>query len=168
LKLDHFEQDNCVLAAGTMQMKTILRNIAAVIIGLVVGGALNMALIIATPHVIPPPADVDVTDAQSLSNSIHLFEPKHFVFPFLAHALGTLAGALLAFLVAASHRSVFAYIIGAFFLAGGVAASFMIPAPIWFIILDLVVAYIPMAWIGTQLGRRITGRPGGSIKVKPL
>jgi hypothetical protein len=145
-----------------MQMKTILRNTLAVLVGLVVGGTVNMALIMAGPHVIAPPAGVDVTDSESLSRSMHLFEPRHFVFPFLAHALGTLAGALLAFLVAASYRSVFAYIIGAFFLAGGIAATFMIPAPLWFIILDLAAAYIPMAWIGTQLGRRIAGEAGRS------
>ena len=142
-------------------MKTILKNIFAVIIGLVVGGAVNMALIIASPHVIAPPAGVDVTDPQSLSASMHLLEPKHFVFPFLAHALGTLAGALLAFLIAASYRSVFAYIIVAVFFAGGIAATFMIPAPVWFIILDLAAAYIPVAWIGTQLGRRIIGGARG-------
>ena len=143
-------------------MKTILRNIFAVIIGLAVGGTLNMALIIASPHVIAPPAGVDVTDSQSLSTSMHLFEPKHFVFPFLAHALGTLAGALLAFLIAASYRSAFAYTIGAVFLAGGIAVACMIPAPVWFMILDLGAAYIPMAWLGTQLGRRIIGEAGGS------
>src|SRR5262249_119831 len=137
---------------GIMQMKTILRNTLAVIIGFIVGGAVNMALIVVSPHMIPPPAGVDVTDSQSLSNSIHLFQPKHFVLPFLAHALGTLTGALLAFLVAAGYRSVFAYAIGVVFLAGGVTAAFMIPAPVWFIILDLAVAYIPMAWLATQLG----------------
>ena len=139
---------------------TILRNILAVILGLTVGGALNMALVTVSPHVIPPPAGVEVTNSESLRTSIHLFEPKHFVFPFLAHALGTLSGALLAFLIAASYRSVFAYIIGAFFLAGGIAASFMIPAPPWFIALDLAAAYIPMAWLGTQLGHRIIGGAG--------
>ncbi len=87
---------------------------------------------------------------------MHLFKPEHFVFPFLAHALGTLAGALVAFLIAASYRSVFAYVVGAVSLAGGIAATFMIPAPIWFITLDLAVAYIPMAWFGTQIGRRIS------------
>ena len=143
-------------------MTTILRNILAVIIGLPVGGTVNMALIIVSPHVIAPPAGVDVTDSKSLSASIHLFEPKHFVFPFLAHALGTLAGALVAFLVAASYRSVFAYVIGAFFLAGGIAASFMIAAPAWFIILDLAAAYIPMAFMVTQLGSRIIGGANGS------
>jgi hypothetical protein len=75
-----------------MSMNPVFRNICAVILGLAVGGAVNMALIKVSPHVIPPPAGVDVTSTKSLSASIHLFEPKHFVFPFLAHALGTLAG----------------------------------------------------------------------------
>jgi hypothetical protein len=145
---------------GIIQMKTILRNILAVIIGLVVGGALNMALITVGPHVIAPPAGVDVTNAQSLAASMHLLEPKHFLFPFLAHALGTLMGALIAFLIATSNRSALAYAIGAISLAGGIAATFMFPAPLWFIILDLAVAYIPMAWIGIQLGRRIKGNAG--------
>src|SRR5262245_16506508 len=135
----------------------ILRNVLAVVVGVIAGWIVNMSLIVASPHIIPPPEGVDVSDAQSLSTSIHLFEPKHFVFPFLAHALGTLAGALVAFLIAASYRSVFAYAIGAAFLAGGIAAACMIPAPAWFIILDLAAAYLPRAWLGTQLGRRIKG-----------
>jgi hypothetical protein len=129
----------------------------AVIVGLAVGAGVNMSLIVLGPFLIPPPLGVDVTDAQSLSTSIHLFELKHFVSPFLGHALGTLAGALIAFLIAASYRFVFAYAVGAVFLAGGIASTFMIPAPMWFMILDLVVAYIPMAWIGTMLGRRLKG-----------
>ena len=47
-----------------------------------------------------------------------------------------------------------AYAIGAFFLLGGVAASFMIPAPGWFIALDLLAAYIPMAWLAVRTGAR--------------
>ena len=107
-------------------MVTVLRNIFSVIAGFVVGSGVNMALIVLGPLAIPPPAGVDVTNSQSLSASMHLFEAKHFVFPFLAHALGTLAGALTAFFVAASHRSVFAYAVGVLFLAGGIAATFMI------------------------------------------
>ena len=135
----------------------ILRNILAVVFGLVAGGGVNMSLIVAGSSMIPPPAGVDVSDAQSIAASMHLFEPKHFVFPFLAHALGTLAGATTAFLIAASNKSVLAYVIGVASLAGGIAASFMIPAPVWFIILDLLVAYIPMAWLGTLIGGRIKG-----------
>jgi hypothetical protein len=136
-------------------MKTILRNILAVILGLAAGQIVNLALIIAGPHVIPPPAGVDMANVQSLRASMHLLGPQHFVFPFLAHALGTLAGALVGFLAAASHRSCFAYLIGSLSLAGGIGAAFLFPAPTWFLILDLVVAYLPMAWIGIQLGRHI-------------
>jgi hypothetical protein len=138
---------------------TIIRNILAVVVGFVAGSVVNMALVMIGPRIIPAPAGVDVSNAESIAASIHLFEPKHFVFPFLAHALGTFAGALVAFLIAASHRTVFAFVIGVLFLAGGIAASFMIPAPTWFIALDLVAAYLPMAWLATRVSRRMTGTP---------
>ena len=114
-----------------------------------------MALITLSPSLIPPPAGVDVTDAESLSKAIHLFEPRHFIMPFLAHAVGTLAGALAAYLIAATYRAQIAFAIGAVFLCGGVAASFLIPAPAWFIALDLLAAYLPMAWLAIQIGSRM-------------
>jgi hypothetical protein len=135
-------------------MPNLARNLLAVVCGIVIGGAVNMALITVGPALIPPPPGVDVTDAESLARSIHLFEPKHFLTPFLAHALGTLVGALVAGLIAATYKERFAYGIGAFFLLGGISASVMIPAPAWFIALDLVVAYLPMAWLGARLARR--------------
>jgi hypothetical protein len=145
-------------------MKTVIRNILAVIVGFAAGSAVNMALILASPHVIPPPAGVDVSNAASMKASMHLYEARHFVFPFLAHALGTLAGSLLAYVLAASHPARLAYGIGALFLGGGITASFMIPAPGWFIGVDLVAAYLPMAWLATVLGRRLRGeaRPPGA------
>ncbi len=136
---------------------TILRNVLAIVIGLAVGSIVNMGLVILGSQVIPPPEGVDVTDAASINASMHLFEPKHFVTPFVAHALGTLVGALTAYLVAGSHRSIFAYAIGALSLAGGIAAASMIPAPTWFVILDLVAAYVPMAFVAIVLGRRLRG-----------
>ena len=58
-------------------MPNILRNVLAVIAGLVIGGSVNMALITLSPALIPPPAGVDVSDPQSLATAIHLFEPRH-------------------------------------------------------------------------------------------
>ena len=139
----------------------ILRNILAVLLGLVAGSAVNMAIVVAGPALIPPPAGVDVTNAESLAQSIHLFGPQHFVMPFLAHALGTLVGALVAYLVAASHKARFAWAIGVLFLAGGVAASFMIPAPAWFMAADLLLAYLPMAWLAIRIGAKLQSAPAG-------
>ena len=114
-----------------------------------------MALVTLGPSLIPPPAGVDVTNPESLSKAMHLFEPRHFVMPFLAHAIGTLMGALAAHLIAATYKVQMAFVIGAVFLCGGVAASFMIPAPSWFIALDLLAAYLPIAWLGIQIGTRM-------------
>ena len=136
-------------------MPKLLRNVLAVIVGIAIGAGVNTALITLSPSIIPPPAGVDVNSAESLAKAMHLFEPRHFVMPFLAHALGTLAGALVAYLIAATHRAPIAYVIGAVFLCGGVAASFMIPAPAWFIALDLLVAYVPMAWLAIQIAARV-------------
>jgi hypothetical protein len=141
-------------------MPKLVRNVLAVLAGVALGGGVNMALVMVSPLLIPPPAGVDVSNAESLAKAIHLFEPRHFVMPFLAHAVGTLAGALAAYLIAATYKARMAYVIGAVFLCGGVAASFMIPAPIWFIALDLVAAYLPMAWLATRMGNRMQqGKP---------
>ena len=107
------------------------------------------------PNVVPI-SPMLVTSGQPTASAMHLFEPKHFVMPFLAHALGTLAGALAGSLISATPRTAIAYGVGAVFLAGGVAASFMIPAPAWFVVLDLVAAYIPMAWIGLKIANRVS------------
>lgn len=85
---------------------------------------------------------------------MHLFEPRHFLFPFLAHAIGTLAGAVVAGLIAASYKMKFALGIGVFFLIGGIANVFMLPAPAWFVVADLALAYIPMGWLGGKLAMR--------------
>jgi hypothetical protein len=139
-------------------MPNLLRNVLALVVGIVIGGGVNMALITLSPLLIPPPAGVDVSSAESLRGAMHLFEPRHFIMPFLAHALGTLTGALVAYLIAATYKAQMAYVIGAVFLCGGVAASFLIPAPVWFIVLDLLAAYLPMAWLGIQIGTQI--KPG--------
>jgi hypothetical protein len=136
-------------------MPHLLRNVLAVLAGIAIGAGVNMALITLSPSLIAAPAGVDVNSAESLSKGMHLFEPRHFVMPFLAHAVGTLAGALTADLIAATYKAPMAYVVGVVFLCGGVAASFMIPAPAWFIALDLLVAYLPMAQVGIQIGSRL-------------
>lgn len=149
-------------------MPNVLRNVLAVVAGIVIGALVNGALITLSPSVIPPPAGVDVRNAESLARGIHVFEPRHFLMPFLAHAIGTLTGALAAYLIAATWKTRFAYAIGVVFLAGGIAASFMIPAPAWFIAADLLLAYLPMAWLATRIGALMQRSPGGrSIEVTP-
>jgi hypothetical protein len=131
----------------------VLRNILGIVVGLVLGSVVNMAFVTISASVIAPPPGADMTTVEGLTAAMPRLEPKHFVFPFLAHALGTLVASLVAVSIAVSHRMKIALGIGGLFLVGGIAASMMIPAPAWFIALDLVAAYLPMAWIGGKAGK---------------
>ena len=134
-------------------MKTILRNLLAVVVGVVVGSFVNLALVNAGPHVIPLPEGADVSTMEGLKEAMTRFSPANFLFPFLGHALGTLAGAFLAAKVAASHRMKFALGIGVFFLLGGIMMVASCGGPIWFIAADLLIAYLPMGYLGGVLAR---------------
>ena len=132
-------------------MKTILFNTLAVILGLVFGSVVNMSLVSLGTELIAAPAGTDVSTMESLAQTMHLFEPKHFLFPFLAHAVGTFAGAMLATKIASSHQFKIAMFIGVAFLAGGISMVLSLPSPMWFNVVDLVVAYLPMAYLGYKL-----------------
>ena len=132
-------------------MNPILKNILAVVTGLIVGSAVNMGNIMISGSIIPPPEGVDNTTMEGLKAGLHLFQPRHFIFPFLAHALGTFVGALLAAIIAATYKMKFALSIGVFFLAGGIGNIIMLPSPLWFAIVDLVGAYLPMGFLAGKL-----------------
>lgn len=136
---------------------SMLKNILAVLLGIVVGSLVNMGLIMVSGSIIPPPAGADATTMEGLQASMHLFEFKHFIFPFLAHALGTLAGAAVVTMLAVSHQLRYAISIGVVFLAGGISNVVLLPSPLWFNVVDLVGAYLPMAWLGWWLVCRVRG-----------
>jgi len=81
-----------------------------------------------------------------------LLEYKHFVVPFLAHALGTLLAAFLVtkFGIGAIKKQALG--MGFFFLLGGIAAGIMIKSPMWYNAIDFSMAYFPFAFIGWKLG----------------
>ena len=123
-------------------MHPVLRNILAVIVGFLVGSAINMGLIMVGGSMVAPPPGSDVNSMEGMKTAMVLFEPKHFLFPFLAHAVAAWF---------ANSKLAMAMVVGALFLTGGIAAVMMLPSPIWFSALDLIVAYIPMAYLGWRL-----------------
>lgn len=132
-------------------MKIFLRNIAAVFTGITIGMIVNMGLIILGSKLVAPPEGMNPMDAESIKTHLHLFKLQHFIFPFLAHAGGTVIGAFIVAKIALSHHFKFAMGIGVYFLVGGIMMVQMIPSPMWFIILDIGLAYLPMGWLGWRL-----------------
>ena len=178
---------------------------------------LNGALIDVSRQIIPQPVGFDLTTAEGLQAAMPHMGPEHYLFPFLAHALGTLLSAVLItrflksqqfvfsmmagilFLIAGtfifsmmagiviiitgismdelfpflasamgtliivisisrffkSQQLIFSIIAGILFLLGGVSMVVILPeTPIWFILVDLIGAYIPMAYLGNKIARR--------------
>ena len=134
-------------------MNRIFKNVLAVIIGWLGGSIVNMGLI-ELGHEVFPIAGFDLNDMNSLASLMPTLNPMYFIFPFLAHALGTLVGALLAGRIATTHKMKFSMAIGGLFLVGGIMINFMLPGPTWFAVVDILIAYIPMAWIGGKLAQK--------------
>ena len=135
-------------------MKPVVKNTLAVIAGAVIGSLVNITLVNIGPYVVPLPEGADISTMEKLRESMQLFTPVNFLFPFLAHALGTLVGAYFAAGFACSHHLKLALIVGVLFLAGGISAVNMLGGPTWFNVTDLMLAYIPMSYLGAKLAGR--------------
>ena len=131
---------------------TIIRNILGVIVGAFIGALVNGGLINLGHKLVPLPPGADVSTMEGLAVAMQSFGPEQFVFPFLAHAIGTLVGAFIGVIIAASHKFKIAMVVGVLFLIGGISAGIMIHSPMWYNAIDFIFAYIPMAWIGAKLG----------------
>ena len=122
-------------------MNPLLKNILAVVAGIVLGSMVNMGIIAISGSIIPPLEGTDLSTTEGLKNAMPLFGPQHFLFSFLAHALGTFFGAFVTAIFAASNRMKLA-----------------LSAPMWFTATDLLFAYLPMAIFGGRLAIGIRGR----------
>ena len=71
--------------------------------------------------------------------------------PLLAHAAGSIIGDTIAAWIATRNELLVALTIGSFFLFSGVMMVFQLPIPIWFNVVELTLAYLPMSWIGYRI-----------------
>ena len=132
----------------------ILRNILVVLGAILVGSLLNIGTLLLGNVVVPLPAGTDPMDPESLAAAMPLFTIWHYVFPFLAHAIGTLVGAWIAARFSTSRPRVFALGIGCWFMLGGLINAYTLPGPVWFEVADIVLAYLPTTLLAARLGTR--------------
>ncbi len=147
-------------------MNPLIRNIVAVIVGILAGSFANLGLAAVGMALIPPPGDVNLQDIESIKNSMGAFEFKHYIFPFLAHAIGTLVGAYLACLLGKTRKMTLAIIVGVWFLIMGIINVILLGTGIVPSAIDLVIAYIPMALIGGRLALPKTLDESEELQVK--
>lgn len=130
-----------------------MKSILLAVLGLFIGAFSNGLIVQMGTLLISAPKGFDLATEEGLAKAMPLMGVEHFVFPFLAHAIGTFIGAYFVTRVRVDKPLIYSLAIGFAFLAGGVMMVVMLPhTPLWFILLDLLVAYIPMAYLGYRLG----------------
>ncbi len=132
----------------------MIRNIGALIAGIVTAFA-SIYLIEKLGHTIyPPPADLDFSDPEAIRPYIATLPIVALLFPMFAWFVGTFAGSLVANFCGDAKPYVFAGIVGGLVLAATVANLIMIPHPLWFSITSLI-GIVASAWLANRLA--VTG-----------
>ena len=125
-------------------MNQLFKNIGILIFGIIIGMIVNIGLIIIGGRIFPLPENFETINAMN-------WDFKYFIFPFLAHSIGTLSGAFISSKLSRNYHIMIPLIVGLYFLSGGIYMATILPAPIWFISLDLILCYIPMALLGWKI-----------------
>jgi hypothetical protein len=150
----------------------------AVLGGLVVAFAVILLIEMAGHAIWPPPSDVDVSDLGELGAALEGAPVGSLLFVLLAWTLGTGCGAWVAARLVgptlSAARAIFsaigmgrasaqlepgpmpmidALVVGTILMFAGVSNLVMLPHPVWFNVVGVVV-FLPSAWIGGMLAMR--------------
>ena len=130
----------------------IIKRTIIIVLSIFIGAQVNGAFLTLGTNLIPPPEGCNLNTMDGLKAAVPFLGAKHYLFPFFAHAIGTLISALLITRFLKSQQFVFAMMAGVLFLIAGISMVIMLPGtPSWFILVDLIGAYIPMAYLGYKL-----------------
>jgi len=138
----------------------MIRNILAVVLGIIAGSIFNMALITVSHTVYPLPESVDPNDFESFKAHVEAngMPTGALIIVLVAHVGGSFVSGVVVGLIAMRPWYLAAGLIGILFTCGGVAMLMMLPAPTWFAIAD-VALYVPLALLGVKLGATlVSGR----------
>jgi len=131
----------------------MVRSILAVICGAIVGGVFNMAVIMLSWSIYPPPDGANMSDPATLNMYVQSLPLPAVLMILVAHAGGALVGGLVAAMIARRSPLLLGAIVGGLFLLGGIVNVMSIPRPLWFAVVDLVL-YVPCGIVGASLAAR--------------
>ena len=125
----------------------MIRNVLAVLLGLIVGNIAIMGLHYLGMEFYPLPEGTNMNDMNAIAEYIKIAPTGALLMVIVAHIGGTFLAGLSTGLV--SRNNITAYIVGGFFTLAGVYNLYMLPHPIWFNI--EAILYLPAAIYGFKL-----------------
>lgn len=112
-----------------------MKIVLATILGFIASMGVNMAIInFGIPVTVEAGGDMDAARLKVMES----FTAMEYLIPLSAHIFGVLIGLIVARLICKT-SNIPIYIVGGLHMLGTVIVSFMIPAPVWFNIVDLIL-----------------------------
>ena len=140
----------------------LIRYILAVIVGLIIGMAVNMSLVMLNAKVLfPMPEGATMDDPEQLNAWVATLPTAAFFVVLAAHLGQSFVGAWVAARLGASEPMLLAMTVGLASLAGGIMAMMSIDGPTWMIV--EMPLYLVVAWLA---GRMEVQRQGGSYRLR--
>jgi len=124
-------------------MKLLFRNIIALFFGVLIGIIISMGITMLGWKIFSFP--------ENINPIIDIMPSKYYLFPFLAHLIGTFSGSFLGSRISKDYNLTVSLLVGIWFLILGIYAILILPTPIWFIIIDITLCYIPMAYLAWMI-----------------
>jgi hypothetical protein len=126
--------------------QAMLKNVSAIIFGLITGFVLIRLTEFINHSLFPPPTEL-FTDKEAIKAYVEQLPLGAKLLVIAGWAIGSFGGAYIATVVEKSKSPVFPLIVGGLFMIMGVLNMLTIPHPVWFWVLSLL-AFIPMAYAG--------------------
>jgi len=127
----------------------MIRNICAVLIGLVAGMAVNMLIGMSALLLYPMPEGVRFDDAEAMPAYFESLPVTAFLIVMLAHLGQAFVGGWIATLISRNSSMLVAMIVGVLSMAGGIYNMMSLPHPSWMWI--EVPLYLVAAWAAARL-----------------
>jgi predicted MFS family arabinose efflux permease len=139
-----------VTPAEDLGMHPFARSVIGLVAGLIVGVVVISIFQFVNILIFPLPEGVDPSDTEALKAVMRDIAPHKLIGVLVAYTLGVLAGSATAARIAGRSRMAHAMVIGVLLLAGAVMNLIMIPHPVWFAVLAVLIP-LPAAWLAARL-----------------
>ena len=123
----------------------MIRNILAVVVGLIVGMIFNMCVVLLNTTLYPMPEGVTFEDADGTAAYFAELPVTAFLIVIVAHVGQAFFGGLVAAVISRNASMVVAMIVGVLSMIAGIANMMLMPMPAWMWIelpLYLLAAYV--------------------------
>jgi hypothetical protein len=135
----------------------MVKKILSTVLGLISGLFVIFSMEVLSHIIYPMPAGIDLGDVEAIRAYTSSAPSIIFLLLVLSYALGSLAGGLIAAAIAPVNKMAKAITVGGILMGLGAYNLFMIPHPVWTIIISIFL-FIPCSYLGGYWGTKLSSR----------